>query len=722
VSAKICFVANDLAYLVRNGGIGTYFWLMAHLVARQGFGVHILFANEEIEDRTALPQVRQRLAAAGIGFSTVHDVPQPFHCQLPTFGSNQFLKRSERVRHALEALHAREHFDLIEFADWCGLGLRTVQARRMGLAFDDARIVVKLHSPSRWCREGNHEWLSSKEELRTDFAERFAFEHGDIQLSPTRYMLEVVRSRGWHVRDDALVVSNPFPQSAPCNASAVVNEVVFFGRLENRKGLRLFLDACRDLDPALKISFIGKDTQLEDGRAASALVRSTLRDRPIGLHTNLNQEEALNYLGQGGRLAVIPSLADNLPYTVIECCTHAIPFLAAAVGGIPELLPGDLGRHLLFEPDPRSLRRCLDAYLGATPTDRQTWRDSIQDATDPERHNHHLVEVYEALAFSREPLGSGGLRAPQRLAAKRPLVTVAVTHYNLAPYLPEALASLATQTYSPLEVLVIDDGSTSAEVEPMLREQEQLYPQFRFIRQPNAGCGAARNRALEEARGEYFAVLDADNIALPHLIETLVRGLQRNPEVSALTCYALGVSDAVNAGEGHFLFINTFAGGPHLMASFENIYGDATAMFRTSDLRAAGGHEPDPPWGDWLTYVKLVHAGYRVEVVPACLYHYRVRPQSMAARIDRDAADHARLTHDLLRKYFFTEALPPAVQPGELWEVLVSFQLLGERHNSLRHRLVERFNEQLRRMPGVHRGLKKTMQVMRRVWQALTWS
>lgn len=105
---SICLVANDLAYLVRNGGIGTYFWLLAPLLARHGWRVHVLFANDHVEDAAALPGVRAALAAAGVGFSTVADYPEPPFWKLPAAGSNALLQRSRRVCHVLEILHRRD--------------------------------------------------------------------------------------------------------------------------------------------------------------------------------------------------------------------------------------------------------------------------------------------------------------------------------------------------------------------------------------------------------------------------------------------------------------------------------------------------------------------------------------------------------------------------------------------------------------------------------------
>src|SRR5262249_38702306 len=72
----VCFVANDLAYLVRNGGVGTYFWLVANLLARDGWRAHLFFVNDAVEDQAALAAVRRKLADAGVGFTLLSELPQ----------------------------------------------------------------------------------------------------------------------------------------------------------------------------------------------------------------------------------------------------------------------------------------------------------------------------------------------------------------------------------------------------------------------------------------------------------------------------------------------------------------------------------------------------------------------------------------------------------------------------------------------------------------------
>src|SRR5206468_3471979 len=80
----------------------------------------------------------------------------------------------ETVRHALEGLQARRRFDLVEFAECPALGFRAVQARRTGVGLGDVRLLVRLHGRSQWGREGNRVWPTGAEDLRGDYAERYA--------------------------------------------------------------------------------------------------------------------------------------------------------------------------------------------------------------------------------------------------------------------------------------------------------------------------------------------------------------------------------------------------------------------------------------------------------------------------------------------------------------------------------------------------------------------
>src|SRR5947209_3795753 len=103
-------------------------------------------------------------------------------------------------------------------------------------------------------------------------------------------------------------------------------------------------------------------------------------------------------------------------------------------------------------------------------------------------------------------------------------VSVIIPLYNKAPYVRRTLDSVRAQTFADYEVIVVDDGSTDGGAAVVEGFGD---PRFRLIAQPNAGPGAARNRGLAEAGGEFVAFLDADDEWLPTFLERSLALLDR---------------------------------------------------------------------------------------------------------------------------------------------------------------------------------------------------
>jgi glycosyltransferase involved in cell wall biosynthesis len=98
-----------------------------------------------------------------------------------------------------------------------------------------------------------------------------------------------------------------------------------------------------------------------------------------------------------------------------------------------------------------------------------------------------------------------------------PTVSVIMASYNYAPFLPAALDSVRAQTFVDWEAIVADDGSTDATADvlaPYLNDSR-----IRCVRTPHVGAAAARNAAIDAARGRYLAILDADDCWLPRKLE-----------------------------------------------------------------------------------------------------------------------------------------------------------------------------------------------------------
>ncbi len=113
-----------------------------------------------------------------------------------------------------------------------------------------------------------------------------------------------------------------------------------------------------------------------------------------------------------------------------------------------------------------------------------------------------------------------------------PLISVIIPAHNAGPFIQETLRSVTRQTYPRWELIVVDDGSTDdtpQRIQPFLSI-------LRYIRQENAGGGAARNRGLSVASGEYIAFLDHDDLWSPEKLEVQVAVASRHPRSGLIAC------------------------------------------------------------------------------------------------------------------------------------------------------------------------------------------
>lgn len=116
-----------------------------------------------------------------------------------------------------------------------------------------------------------------------------------------------------------------------------------------------------------------------------------------------------------------------------------------------------------------------------------------------------------------------------------PLVSIIIPFYNTERFLQEAIESVLAQTYADWELLLVDDGSTDGSSAIARRYADRVPPKIRCLEHPDHGnCGqaASRNLGIAAARGDFLALLDADDVWLPQKLEQQVPILEAHPEVS----------------------------------------------------------------------------------------------------------------------------------------------------------------------------------------------
>ena len=92
----------------------------------------------------------------------------------------------------------------------------------------------------------------------------------------------------------------------------------------------------------------------------------------------------------------------------------------------------------------------------------------------------------------------------------RNLISLIIPVYNTACYLQRCIDSVMSQDYENLEVIIVNDGSTDNS-ESIIYENLKVHSNIRYVKQENLGVGAARNRGIKEARGEYIGFIDSDD-------------------------------------------------------------------------------------------------------------------------------------------------------------------------------------------------------------------
>jgi glycosyltransferase involved in cell wall biosynthesis len=530
-STRICIASYEIAGPDINGGVGTAYLSLARALASAGHSVTVLHLSRDLADTDA-PQWRKYFRKIGITF-----VPLPRRTALIDAPFN--------LRTSYEAyLWLREHvFDIIHFPELRGHGYYSLIAKHQGHAFADCVICVGTHSPISWIRQLNREFIDDVDELSADYMERECVARADVVISPSQYMLRWMLNDGWQLPAKCYVQQYLMPPHLEHYWSTAiadgkyqhrVEEIVFFGRLEERKGIRVFCDALDHLAETncipRRVIFLGKSSRIEGIDAGEYLSQRAKNWRcEYTIIGTLNHEEAIRYLRTGRRLAVIPSLEDNLPHTVMECLLARIPFLTSRTGGIPELIaPEDL-EDVTFPVDPTILARRIKLAL-------QGGINLGNPAVEPNVNRREWIEWHEDIvAQARET--DGVAICSSRQFDSDPKVSVCLVHHDRPKLLLQAVRSIESQDWPHVELIVVDDGSALPESHRVLDGLEKQFSakHWRILRTSNRYVGAARNTAARCASGDYLLFMDDDNVAKPNEISTLCVRLS----IPVRTCLAV---------------------------------------------------------------------------------------------------------------------------------------------------------------------------------------
>ena len=523
---RICIATEDIVGPVRNGGIGTTYAALAEFLAKSEHEVTILYLRGHDVENETLDHWIEHYGNKGIKF-----VPMPNYAHTDRFsaGNDRWIHASYNLMRYLIA----NPTDVVHVSEWRGSGYLSLLAKRQGLALAGTLFIVKASSPWMWNRLYGLQPLERLDDLARVYAERRSIELADMVIGGSLHLLRWMLSQGYNVAADTTYVQPnvaTFVHLAPLQGRRglqygtrhPIDEIVFFGRLEARKGLLIFIQAINRLlrqnRPLPKgITFLGKaGSSLTERNGESVLdfIRSETATWPtqVQILTDFQQVEALDYLLGGDRLAVMPSVIENSSLAVYEAAICAIPFIASDSGGTPELVLASDRPHVLCPAHPIFLSEKL--------------AEAMQQGGYVAAPSFDNAENLEQWSRFHDDLGRGLLQHLLPQQAFKPggtpgSISLCIYHSDDDDRLMATLSSLPQQ--HPCEILVAIDTDDASAVQRLTCAVAEAGLRANILPAFDLGAGAAFNLLASASRGDYLLFLWSGTVLRPEALPTFAR-------------------------------------------------------------------------------------------------------------------------------------------------------------------------------------------------------
>ena len=258
------------------------------------------------------------------------------------------------------------------------------------------------------------------------------------------------------------------------------------------------------------------------------------------------------------------------------------------------------------------------------------------------------------------------MKVPGRSAENSPLISVVLPVRNAARYVAQSIESILGQTLGDFELLILDDGSTDGSLK-VLRSYAKRDPRIRLTSRANRGLVPSLNELVDQARGEYLARMDADDIALAERFERQVAYLRAHPE-----CVLVGsrvrwvdpdgdpICDCCTR-QDHEEIDAVF-----MRAEFSPEISHPAVMMCREDVLAVGKYRAFPAIEDNDLFLRLAERG-RITNLPEVLLLQRIHPENHSkSELHRSTMERVcvQIVRDARRRRGLPEAGDPSTTTG----------------------------------------------------------
>ncbi len=626
--SSFVFVSRSID-VAGGGGIGAYVTAQARLLGE---------SHDVAVVSTADNAARLDEAFADCPGVDTYTIPSPTPDEVGTYW-NELHLWSARVLEFIKQRFVDGGPDYIEFPDYLGEGVATIQARVTGdPLLAETRIGVRTYTTGEICavldghldNEFSTRITCALERYSLKFADWFVPAGGDLVGTYHRYYGEENVAPAFPVRHPVTFeVSATPPVSDPESDDPL--RILYLGRFERRKNVHQLVAALAGrIENDFRLTLAGGDTHTAPLQTSMRETAELIADGDGRIETigHVPHAEIPDLIARHDVL-IVPSLWECWPNVALEAMAGNRPVLATKVGGLVEMVVEGQNGMLCDETN----RLALDAFLNRAIEQRAELRRMSAEGRPCARlhelaSSDEVVEGYEALVAT-----PGRHTVPRPLAARtidRPLVSVVIPYFKMHEFVEDTVRSVVDQDYRPIEIVVVNDGSFQPDDEVLDRLVDR-YP-LRVLTKPNGGLGSARNFGIRQSRGRYVVPLDSDNLISSAFIERAVTLLESRPELGFVTAWTRYIDERGNPHDGSPGYQPIGNSTPAVRD--DNVAGDAVAVIPRRIFDEGHWYSEElTSYEDWFFYMRLYDAGILGHAIPERLIDYRIRSDSMLRAI-----------------------------------------------------------------------------------------
>jgi glycosyltransferase involved in cell wall biosynthesis len=201
-----------------------------------------------------------------------------------------------------------------------------------------------------------------------------------------------------------------------------------------------------------------------------------------------------------------------------------------------------------------------------------------------------------------------------------PKITVFMAAYNAAKFITEAIESVLNQTFKDFELLIVNDGSTDETVAIISKFQD---PRIRVIHNDrNRGLVFTRNVLLKEARGEYIAILDSDDIAIPNRLALQYEHFKKHPDLALCGGHGQVINHSGDTINDPRLIVPIGTENIKITLLFLNTFVNSTVMYKKEVFLELNGYNDFAPAEDYELFTRIADK-YTIDNIDTVLVKYR---------------------------------------------------------------------------------------------------